>query len=146
MKLSTRSRYGARILLEIARHKNSESVQASEISRHESIPVKYVEQLIRILKSARLISSVRGPKGGYFIAREPNKITLGEIVRLFEGHPELVACISDPDVCKAAEECRIRLAWKQATDALYQKLDSVTIADLMDQEAAYKGLCQKERR
>ena len=131
MKLSTRSRYGTRILLELARHPGGDPVRVSEISLQQDIPAKYLEQLIRTLKSAGLINSVRGAKGGHILARPPETITLGALVRLLEGQHELVACISKPEICQMADECRVRLAWKEATDALYEKLDAITVADLL---------------
>ena len=132
MKLSTRSRYGTRILVDLARHKDQGPVQIGEISKRQDISVKYLEQLIRPLKKARLVSSVRGPKGGHMLAENPAKITLGQVVRLFEGQSELVECISYPDTCPMSDDCQVRLAWKDATMVLYQKLDSTTIADLID--------------
>ena len=131
MKLSTRSRYGTRILLELARHPGHKPVQVSEIARQQDISVKYLEQLIRTLKKAGLITSVRGAKGGHVLARKPESISLGAIVRLFEEQHVLVKCISSPDVCHMADDCRVRLAWKEATDALYERLDAITIADLI---------------
>jgi Rrf2 family iron-sulfur cluster assembly transcriptional regulator len=131
MKLSTRSRYGARILLELAHRSSDAPVQVSQISKEQNIPVKYLEQLVRTLKSADLITSVRGAKGGHILNRAADQITLGEVVRLFEGQHELVECISRPDKCNMAENCRVRLAWKSATEALYEKLDRITIADLL---------------
>lgn len=131
MKLSTRSRYGTRILLELARQSDRNPMQVSAISREQDIPAKYLEQLIRTLKKADLITSVRGAKGGHILARDPKTISLGAIVRLFEDQHELVKCISSPDVCHMADDCRVRLAWKEATDALYERLDAITIADLL---------------
>ncbi|MFZ5568927.1 MAG: RrF2 family transcriptional regulator [Thermodesulfobacteriota bacterium] len=144
MKLSTRSRYGTRILLELARNWNSDPVQVSAISKQQGIPVKYMEQLIRSLKAAGLITSVRGPKGGHIIAKDPALITLGDIVRLFEGQTDLVECIGSPESCGMADSCRARLAWKAATDALYEKLDGITVADLLDDECA--SMIRKNRR
>jgi Rrf2 family iron-sulfur cluster assembly transcriptional regulator len=132
MKLSTRSRYGTRILLDLARHHDQGPVQIGEISKRQDISVKYLEQLIRPLKQAHLVTSVRGPKGGHLLAKKPEDITLGQIVRLFEGQSELVECISHPEKCSMAEDCRVRLAWQDATRVLYEKLDSTTIADLMN--------------
>ncbi len=132
MKLSTRSRYGARILVDLARHNNQGPVQIGEISKRQDISVKYLEQLIRPLKQAKLVESVRGPKGGHMLAQSPEKITLGQIVRLFEGQSDLVECVSNPETCNMADECQVRLAWKDATRVLYEKLDSTTIADLME--------------
>ena len=132
MKLSTRSRYGARILVDLARHIDQGPVQIGEISKRQDISVKYLEQLIRPLKQAGLVSSVRGPKGGHLLAQKPETITLGQIVRLFEGQSELVECISHPERCAMSDDCQVRLAWQDATTVLYEKLDSTTIADLME--------------
>jgi len=132
MKLSTRSRYGARILVDLARHNDQGPVQVGEISKRQDISVKYLEQLIRPLKQASMVTSVRGPKGGHLLAKNPAEISLGQIVRLFEGQSELVECISNPEQCNMSDDCQVRLAWKDATRVLYEKLDSTTIADLLD--------------
>ena len=131
MKLSTRSRYGTRILLELARSEKKVPIQVSEISRRQEIPAKYLEQLIRILKQAGLVNSVRGPKGGHLLARPAETITLGQIVRLFEGQADLVECVSSPEKCHNSDNCRVREAWKEATSVLYKSLDTITIADLI---------------
>jgi Rrf2 family protein len=131
MKLSTRSRYGTRIVLELARHYGGKPTQVSEIARIQQIPVKYLEQLIRTLKQADLIKSVRGSKGGHQLNERPDKITVGQIVRLFEGQTDLVQCVSLPEKCQRAEECRVREVWKEATEAMYEKLDAITIEDLI---------------
>jgi len=133
MKLSTRSRYGARILVDLAHHNGQGPVQIGEISKRQDISVKYLEQLIRPLKQASMVTSVRGPKGGHMLAKDPADITLGQIVRLFEGQAELVECISNPEQCNMADDCQVRLAWKEATRVLYEKLDSTTISDLMQE-------------
>ena len=130
MKLSTRSRYGTRILVELASQTTAGPMPVSRISRNQGIPVKYMEQLIRKLKSAGLIASVRGARGGHSLARDAASISLGEIVRLFEGQPELVECVSSPKVCGKADSCQVRIAWKTATEALFKELDNVSIADL----------------
>jgi len=131
MKLSTRSRYGVRILVDLARHDSKGPVQIGEISKRQDISVKYLEQLIRPLKQAKLVKSVRGPKGGHLLAENPQNISLGQIVRLFEGQSDLVECVSNPEKCHMADDCQVRLAWKDATQVLYDKLDNTTIADLM---------------
>lgn len=131
MKLSTRSRYGTRIVLELARRHGGNPTQVSEIARVQQIPVKYLEQLIRTLKQANLITSVRGSKGGHHLNEKPEKITVGQIVRLFEGQTDLVECVSAPDKCQRAEDCQVRNVWIEATEAMYEKLDAITIADLI---------------
>lgn len=146
MKLSTRSRYGTRILLELAQQPDQQPLQVSEISRQQEIPAKYLEQLLRTLKSAKLVRSVRGAHGGYLLAQDPMTITLGYIVRLFEGQHELVECISVPASCKMADQCRVRLAWKEATEALFRKLDAITIADLLRKSGSLKPPARKKAR
>ena len=131
MKLSTRSRYGARILVDLARNKDQGPVQIGEISKRQDISVKYLEQLIRPLKKAKLVTSVRGPKGGHLLAEKPENISLGQVVRLFEGQSDLVECVIFPEKCTMSDDCQVRLAWCDATRVLYDKLDSTSIADLM---------------
>ncbi|MGD9179754.1 MAG: Rrf2 family transcriptional regulator, partial [Desulfobacterales bacterium] len=108
MKLSTRSRYGARILVDLARHKDQGPVQIGEISKRQDISVKYLEQLIRPLKKANLVTSVRGPKGGHLLAEKPENISLGQVVRLFEGQSDLVECVSFPEKCPMSDDCQVR--------------------------------------
>ncbi len=108
MKLSTRSRYGVRILVDLARNSNQGPVQMGEISKRQDISVK-----------------------GHLLAKKPEEISLGQIVRLFEGQSELVECISNPEKCSMSADCQVRLAWGDATRVLYEKLDNTTIADLM---------------
>ena len=119
-------------MVDLARHINQGPVQIGEISKRQDISVKYLEQLIRPLKQAGLVNSVRGPKGGHLLAVNPGDISLGQVVRLFEGQSDLVECVSNPDKCSMSDDCQVRLAWKDATMVLYEKLDSTTIADLME--------------
>lgn len=131
MKLSTKTRYGTRILIELALKQNQGAVQVSKIAYSQKIPVKYLEQLLRTLKLAGVVKSMRGPKGGHLLVQQPEDITLGQIVRLFEGQTDLVACVSSPEKCDMSNDCLVRQAWQDATNALYKELDGITIADLV---------------
>jgi len=131
MKLTTKTRYGTRLLIDLAQHQDKGAAQMSAISIRQNISVKYLEQLIRPLKQADLVTSTRGPKGGHMLAKKPEEITLGQITRLFEGTPDLVNCISDPEKCSMLDDCIVRHAWGRANKALYDELDSITIADLL---------------
>ena len=131
MKLSTKTRYGTRILIELALRIDQGAIQVSKIASKQKIPVKYLEQILRTLKKAGIVKSVRGPKGGHLLAKDPIEISLGEIVRLFEGQTDLVECISSPEKCEMAAECLVRNAWYDATSVLYEKLDSISIAGLI---------------
>ncbi len=77
------------------------------------------------------MTSVRGPKGGHLLAKPAEKISLGQLVRLFEGQADLVECVSSPEKCRISDECKVRKAWKEATDVLFKSLDAITIADLL---------------
>jgi Rrf2 family protein len=119
------------MLIDIARHGNTRPVQIGEISKRQNISVKYLEQLIRPLKKAGIISSIRGAKGGHLLSQKPDQITLGEIVRIFEVQSDLVDCVSYPEKCSMSDDCQVRLVWQEATQDMYKKLDNTTIADLV---------------
>jgi Rrf2 family protein len=126
-------------LVDLARNKDQGPIQIGEISKRQEISVKYLEQLIRPLKKAKLVTSVRGPKGGHLLLEKPQKITLGQVVRLFEGQADLVECISFPEKCPMSDDCQVRLAWQDATRVLYEKLDATTIADLLNGNTGSKA-------
>jgi Rrf2 family protein len=126
-------------LVDLARNKDQGPIQIGEISKRQEISVKYLEQLIRPLKKAKLVASVRGPKGGHLLLEKPEKITLGQVVRLFEGQADLVECISFPEKCPMSDDCQVRLAWQDATRVLYEKLDATTIADLLNGNTGSKA-------
>jgi len=130
MKLSTRSRYGTRMLLDIAEHGNGKPVPVSEISKRMGVSVKYLEQLIRPLNKAKYLKSVRGPKGGHLLAKPPAEISVGEIVRLLEGGVHLTECVTAPETCENAEGCRTRKVWLKATLAMNGILDGISLEDL----------------
>lgn len=138
MKLSTRSRYGTRLLIDIASNGNEHPVPVSEISRRIGVSVKYLEQLIRPLKKAQYLMSVRGPKGGHMLTRSPEEITVGEVVRLLEGGISLTECIDNPAVCDLSDNCNVRKVWEKATDSMLDILDSITVADLCQEDCLVK--------
>jgi len=131
MKLSTKSRYGTRLMAELAFHYDHGPVSVGEISRRQDISVKYLEQLIIPLKKAGLIKSTRGPKGGYSLTKSPNDITIGEIVEILEGGVEFSKCLRDPSRCDKIEVCATRRVWEEATEAVYEKLNSVTLSEIL---------------
>ncbi|MFO7599975.1 MAG: Rrf2 family transcriptional regulator [Candidatus Desulfacyla sp.] len=132
MKLSTRSRYGTRMMLDLATHYDEGPVQIGDISRRENISVKYLEQLIIPLKKAGLIESVRGPKGGHMLARRPEEISVGEIVGVLEGGITLTHCIENPDICEKTNGCLTRAVWEDATQAMYERLNASTLAKIIE--------------
>lgn len=136
MKLSTKSRYGTRLMLDMAQHYNQGPVHLGDIAKRQDISVKYLEQIIIPLKKARYVESVRGPKGGHILARPPEEITVGEIVALLEEGTSLVECTDQAEVCQRSDFCLTRPIWKEAAKAMFDKLKSITLADLVKMERA----------
>jgi Rrf2 family iron-sulfur cluster assembly transcriptional regulator len=132
MKLSTRSRYGTRLMLDMAQHYKEGPIQLGDIAKRQDVSVKYLEQIIIPLKKARYIKSVRGPKGGHSLTKPPEKITVAEIVALLEAGTNLVDCTEDSTVCERASSCPTRLIWQEASEAMFERLQSITLADLVE--------------
>lgn len=131
MKLSTRSRYGTRLMADLAMHFNKGPIRLGEIARRQDISIKYLEQLIIPLKKAKWVKSVRGPKGGHMLAVSPADITVGEIVEVLENGVNLTHCIENPETCDRYDTCQIRDVWKLATQAMSYKLHSVKLSEII---------------
>jgi len=131
MKLSTRSRYGTRMVLDMAQHYNGQPVQLGEIAKRQNISLKYMEQIIRPLKKADYIRSFRGAKGGHQLNKPPQEITVGEIVALLEGGANLTHCSEDPETCDRVDNCITRHLWIEAAKAMFERLSDITFADLL---------------
>ena len=131
MKLSTRSRYGTRLMLDLAEHFNKGPLHLNTIALRQGISVKYLEQIIIPLKKAKYIQSVRGPKGGHSLAKPPAEITIGEIVALLEDGASLAECSDNPMVCERSSICSTRYLWQVAAQVMFDKLHSITLADVL---------------
>jgi Rrf2 family protein len=130
MKISTKGRYGTRAMIDIAENHGSGPVSLRQLTERQCLSLKYMEQIIPLLKSSGLIRSARGARGGYVLAREPSEITLRDIVEALEGSWSLVDCIDDPNLCDRTEECVAYEVWNDIQTAMYQILDSTTLADM----------------
>lgn len=137
MKLSTRSRYGTRMMLDLAQHYDEGPIRISDIAKRQDISAKYLEQLIIPLKTCNLIKSARGPKGGHMLARSPEEITVGEIVKVLEGGIDLVSCLENPEECDRYSGCLTRGVWEEATQAMYDKLDSTTLSQMIENDTCH---------
>jgi Rrf2 family protein len=130
MKLSTKSRYGTRLLVDMAQHADNGPLHLSDIAQRQGISVKYLEQIIIPLRKAGYLEGVRGPQGGYTLAKPPTEIRIGDVVALLEEGDVLVDCSADASVCERAGTCLTRFLWKEAAQAMFKKLNSYTLADL----------------
>ena len=142
MRLSTRGRYALRSMVDLALWGNEGPVSRRELAARQEISSPYVAQLFRKLIAAGLARGVKGPGGGYALARPPEAISAGDVVRAAEGPIELVRCIVPGSglPCKRTGDCVTRLLWRRMTDAVKEILDSVTLQDLCEEA---RGLGEK---
>jgi Rrf2 family protein len=131
MKLSTKGRYGTRLMLDLAIHDENGPVLLREISKRLKISQKYLWQLIPPLKNAGLLLSVRGSKGGYKLAKRPKEINLFEILSALEGPLCFVDCVDDPSACKRNANCVIRDIWLELSQSMAHMMCSITLWNIL---------------
>ena len=132
MRISTRARYGLRLMLDLALKYGKGPIFLKEVSKSQEISEKYLGQIIMPLKAAGLVKSYRGAHGGYTLNREPEKITLREIVTTLEGDLNLVECVGDPSSCERFAGCVAQQVWCDVARAVLGTLEGITLADLAE--------------
>ncbi len=140
MKLSTRGRYGVRLMLDLALHYGDGPVLLKDISKRQGISQKYLWNLINPLKTAGFVKSHRGAHSGYILAKEPSEVSLKDIMRVLEGSLCLVDCVESPSVCERSPSCVARDVWCLASENFLQTLESVTLAKMVAGHRS-KGAC-----
>jgi Rrf2 family protein len=140
MKLSTKGKYGVRAVYEIARQYGKGPLTIKEIADRQGISFSYLEQILHRLGKAGLIESVRGPAGGYLLARKPSELTIGDIVRTLEGPIALSHCLEPGESgdCYQADDCVARMVWAKVGAKLEEALDSITFDDLLHQQQEHQ--------
>ena len=134
MKLSTKGRYGVRLMLDLASHFGEGPVILKQISQREEISEKYLWQLINPLKSVGLVRATRGAHGGYVLAKTPSEITVKDILQVVEGSLCIVECVEKPSTCSRSTFCVARDLWGEASKTLSEKLEETTLADLVERK------------
>jgi len=140
MKLSTRTRYAVRAIIELAQNDNNRPLQLKIIAQRQEISVKYLEQLMAVLRSAGFVRSVRGSRGGYVLAKAPNQITMNDVLHRLEGSVTTVECVEDSDSCSRSADCAARYLWVQVQDAIDEVLGAITLQDLVDRAGEARTL------
>ena len=130
MKLSTRSRYGVRLMTRLALNHGKGATLMRDISRVEGISEKYLGQIIIPLRGAGLVSGRRGAGGGYTLSRAPSEITVRDVVEVLEGDISLVPCTGDPSACSRRGACAATEVWQKLAGDMSRVLDSYTFKDL----------------
>lgn len=134
MKITFKGDYATKIILDLAHAYNKGVTQIKDIAKRQDIPERFLEQIITVLKNARYINTVRGPKGGVWLAKDPAKITLGEIVRLMEGPTSPITCVSKScrTYCSFENRCVLKGVWGEVRDKVNEIVDHTTFADLVE--------------
>ncbi len=133
MKISTKGRYALRLMIDIAIHSAAEPVRIKDIAKRQDVSEKYLEQIIAVLNKAGYVKSIRGPKGGYLLTRQPADYTAGMILRLTEGSLAPVSCLEfEENDCPRQDQCATLELWKRLDQAIKDVVDSVTLEDLVE--------------
>ncbi|OGQ10721.1 MAG: hypothetical protein A2026_03665 [Deltaproteobacteria bacterium RBG_19FT_COMBO_46_12] len=139
MRISTKIRYGARAMLELAFRYGEGPIDLKEIAKKEDISLKYLEQVIIPLRTAGLVKSVRGSKGGYSLAKPPSEICLNDVVESLDGTIQLIECLKDPKGCRKAPFCVTRDIWKEASDSINKIFRSITLEEMVNRKKEKEG-------
>jgi len=134
MKMSTRGRYGLRVMMELALHHGKGPVPVETIANNQEISGKYIHNLMSSLHSAGLARTVRGPKGGYELARPPSEITALDAVEALEGKNVLMECVADASSCRRAGRCAARDIWCEVASSIDGVLRKITLAELANRQ------------
>ncbi|NYB75948.1 Rrf2 family transcriptional regulator [Sedimentibacter hydroxybenzoicus DSM 7310] len=132
MILSTKGRYGLKAIFELALNYGSGPVSLKKIAEKYDISESYLEQLFAKLRKGGYIDTVRGPQGGYFLARKPDEITVGMILRTLEGDITTSECISK-EVCSRESICATRVILEKIENSINNVIDNITLADMYEE-------------
>lgn len=132
MKISTKGRYGLRIMTDLAVNGNDGCVSLKDIAEREHLSEKYLEQIIGKLTKTELVESVRGAKGGYHLTRPAEKITVEDILKATEGSLAPVACAEDEGKCQNYCDCVTSFIWTEIYKATISVVSSITLKDLAE--------------
>ena len=131
LRLSTKGQYGVRAMYEVAKAGSVGPVTIKEISVKQDVSVAYLEQILNKLRKAGIIQSVKGPGGGYMLARDPQKISIGQILKELEGPVAITSCLDPSEGCVRVDSCVTHLLWKALGDNIERFLDSMSLLDLL---------------
>ncbi len=134
MKLSTKGRYGVRLMFDLAQHYGEGAVALKEVARRQEISEKYLWHLIPPLKNAGLITATRGSHGGYVLAKPPEDINLKDILSVLEGPMCLVECTKNSSVCERSDTCITRDIWTEVTDTMMEAFESFTLERMIEKQ------------
>ena len=130
MKLSTKTQYGIRAMLELALNDSGKPLSIKQIAERQGVPEPYLEQLMGQLKKSGMVVSTRGAQGGYALAQSPEKTSVGGIIRVLEGSLAPVSCVEDDHVCQNRDRCAMHLLYGRISQGITGVLESITLGDM----------------
>ena len=140
MKISTKGRYALRMLLELAAHQDDGFISLKEISEHQDISKKYLEQIVPMLNKSGILRTNRGNRGGYMLAKSPRECSVGDVLRATEGSLAPVTCLEyDVNDCPRAGFCPTLFVWEGLNQAVTEYLDGITLQDILDRMTSDGG-------
>jgi len=140
MKISTKGRYALRMLLELASHQDDGFISLKEISEHQDISKKYLEQIVPMLNKSGILRTNRGNRGGYMLAKSAADCTVGDVLRATEGSLAPVACLDyEVNDCPRASFCPTLFVWDGLNKTVSDYLDSISLQDILDRMTAEGG-------
>ena len=136
MRVSTKGRYAVRMMVDLAEHREEGFIALKDIAERQGISKKYLEQIVPVFNQSNLLRANRGSQGGYMLAKDPSKCTVGEILRLTEGSLAPVACVDpEPMECDRMADCPMLPVWKGLSKVIDDYLDGITLQDIIDQKS-----------
>ena len=133
MKISTKGRYALRLMVDLAEHKDNGFIALKDVAKRQNISKKYLEQIVPVLNGAGLLTTNRGNRGGYKLAKEPKEYTVGDILRITEGSIAPVSCLeSDVNSCERKNFCQTLYVWEGLYKVVNEYLDGITVQDIVD--------------
>ncbi len=131
MLVSTKGRYALRMILQLAENPGK-PVRIKEVASCQDISPKYLEQIMIVLKSSGFVDSMRGPRGGYTLAKDPAEITVGSIIRAMEGNLSIECVVSGGASCDRSADCKTHMLWTKIDKAVSDIVDTVTLKDMVE--------------
>lgn len=133
MNFSTKTRYGLRILIQLAEsYGENVAVKGKDIAAEQNFTEAYLEQIMIKLKEAGFVRTERGCNGGYILAKSPDKITILDVIELFEGRLDLVSCKDQTKVCPRILQCKTTRTWKKISDIFRGETSKWTLTKILE--------------
>jgi len=143
MKLSTKSRYAVRALIDLITHYEGKPILIKDIAKRENISERYLENIFTQLRAGGILISMKGKNGGFLLAKDPKEITIYDIVKVIDGDIVLVECIMNVLFCDKAPNCVTRELWKSLSEKIKEELQKYTLQDLVDKKEIIENANKK---